>query len=311
MTGADRVRVVEVGPRDGLQNEPGLVPAADKVAFIEALAAAGLRTVEAMAFVSPRAIPQLSDAAEVLGALRRLEGTSYPVLVPNERGMARALAAGAREVAVFTSATEAFARANISATIEESFARFAPVMESARREGVPVRGYVSCAFGCPYEGAVDPASAAAVAARLHREGCGEISIGDTIGVAVPAEIEGVVSRTFDAGVPISALALHFHDTRGTALANVVEGLRLGVRTFDSSAGGLGGCPYAPGASGNLSTEDLLYLLHRSGLSTGIDLEAVAAASSRMASLLGKRPVSRVWAALASGRRVVDPSPSRA
>ena len=307
------VTVVEVGPRDGLQNEPGVVPTAAKVAFVEALAAAGLPVVEATAFVSPRAVPQLADAAELLGRLSRREGTRYPVLVPNEKGLARALAAGAREVAVFTAASETFNQRNVGASIEESFARFAPVLAACRREGIAVRGYVSCGFGCPYEGGVDPAKTAEVAARLLAAGCFEVSLGDTVGVAVPSEVPEVVGRTVAAGVPLAALALHFHDTRGTALANVVEGLREGVRVFDSSAGGLGGCPFAPGATGNLATEDLLYLLHRSGWETGVDLDGVVAASRAMAALLGRPPASRVFASVESSGRAgrVDPSSPRA
>ncbi len=311
--GDRRVTVVEVGPRDGLQNEARFVPTDEKVAFVEALAAAGLPVVEATAFVSARAIPQLADAGEVLSRLARREGTRYPVLVPNEQGLSRALAAGAREVAVFTAVSETFNRRNIGASIEESFARFGPVFAAARREGITVRGYVSCGFGCPYEGAVDPARTAEVASRLWHEGCAGVSIGDTIGVAVPSEIPGVVSRTLAAGVPLQALGLHFHDTRGTALANVVEGLREGVRTFDSSAGGIGGCPFAPGATGNLATEDLVYLLQRSGWETGVDLEGVVSASRRMAAILGRFPASRVYAAVESSRAAgrVDPTPSRA
>jgi isopropylmalate/homocitrate/citramalate synthase len=298
------VTVVEVGPRDGLQNEAALVPASAKVAFIEALASAGLSVVEATAFVSPRAIPQLADGEEVFRAVRKREGVRYPVLVPNEKGMDRAEAAGARDIAVFTAASETFNLRNTNASIEESFTRFAPVLARARRAGIRVRGYVSCAFGCPYEGRVRPELVAAVAARLHEAGCDEISIGDTIGVGVPTQVPEVVGRTVEAGVPLLALALHFHDTRGTALANVAEGLRAGVRTFDASAGGLGGCPYAPGAAGNVATEDLLYLLHGMGFETGVSLDAVAEASRALSSVTGKSPASRVFAALeaAAARR---------
>ncbi len=299
-----RVTVVEVGPRDGLQNEAAVVPVAAKVAFIEALAAAGLPVVEATAFVSPRAIPQLADGEEVFRAIRKREGVRYPVLVPNERGMDRAEAAGVREIAVFTAASETFNRRNVNASIEESFARFAPVLLRARRAGVRVRGYVSCAFGCPYEGPVRPEAVAAVAARLREAGCEEISIGDTIGVGVPPQVAEVVGRILEAGVSLSALALHLHDTRGTAIANVAEGLRLGIRTFDSSAGGLGGCPFAPGAAGNLATEDLLYLLQGMGFETGVSLPAVAEASRALAAVTGRVPASRVFAALeaAAARR---------
>ena len=297
MTPGERVTVVEVGPRDGLQNEKGFVPTEAKVAFVEALADAGLPVVETTAFVSPRAIPQLADSAEVFARVRKRPGTRYPVLVPNEKGMARALAAGAREIALFTAATDTFNVRNTNATVEESFARFAPVVGIARAEGIRVRGYVSAVFGCPYEGRVDPAKAVAVALRLFEAGCGEVSLGDTIGVAVPSQVADVVGRLLAAGVPAARLALHMHDTRGTALANVVEGLREGVRVFDSAAGGLGGCPYAPGAAGNLATEDLLYLLHGMGFETGVDLASVAEATRALAEAIGRPPVSRVFAAL--------------
>lgn len=290
---------MEVGPRDGLQNEPSPVSTAAKIAFVEALAASGLPVVEVTAFVSPRAIPRLADSDEVFRRVTKRPGVRYPVLVPNARGMARALAAGAREVAVFTAASETFNRRNINASIEESFERFRPVVVAAQREGVRVRGYVSCAFGCPYEGRVEPATVARVSARLVEEGCEEVSIGDTIGVGVPTQVADVVGLTVEAGVARERIALHLHDTRGTALANVLEGLRAGVRIFDAAAGGLGGCPYAPGASGNLATEDLLYLLHGMGCETGVDLSRVAAASTRLADEIGRPPSSRVWRALAA------------
>jgi hydroxymethylglutaryl-CoA lyase len=292
-----RVTVVEVGPRDGLQNEPAVVPVEAKVAFIEALAAAGLPVVEATAFVLPEAIPQLADADEVFRRVRKRDGVRYPALVPNERGMERAEAAGVREIAVFTAASETFNRRNVNASVDESFARFAPIIARARTGGLRIRGYVSCSFGCPYEGPIRPEAVASVAARLVAAGCDEISIGDTIGVGVPTQVPEVVGRSVEAGVPLEALALHLHDTRGTALANVVEGLRAGVRIFDASAGGLGGCPYAPGASGNVATEDLLYLLHGMGWETGVSLEAVAAATRSLSSVTGRKPSSRVFAAL--------------
>jgi hydroxymethylglutaryl-CoA lyase len=292
-----RVTVVEVGPRDGLQNEPAVVPVEAKVAFIEALAAAGLPVVEATAFVLPKAIPQLADADEVFRRVRKRDGVRYPALVPNERGMERAEAAGVREIAVFTAASETFNRRNVNASVDESFARFAPIIARARTGGLRIRGYVSCSFGCPYEGPIRPEAVASVAARLVAAGCDEISIGDTIGVGVPTQVPEVVGRSVEAGVPLEALALHLHDTRGTALANVVEGLRAGVRIFDASAGGLGGCPYAPGASGNVATEDLLYLLHGMGWETGVSLEAVAAATRSLSSVTGRKPSSRVFAAL--------------
>jgi isopropylmalate/homocitrate/citramalate synthase len=300
--GDERVTVVEVGPRDGLQNEPGFVPTDVKVAFIDALSRSGLPVVEATAFVSPKAIPQLADASDVLSRIERRPGVRYPVLVPNEKGMALALEAGLTEVAVFTAASETFNRKNINATIDKSFERFGPVFRMAREAGARVRGYVSCGFGCPYEGPIEPRAVAMVSLRLYEAGCFEVSVGDTIGVGVPTQVPGVVGRCVEAGVPVEALALHFHDTRGTALANVVEGLRQGVRTFDSSAGGLGGCPYAPGAAGNVSTEDLLYLLHGMGYETGVDLDAVVDASSALAVALGRVPVSRVHAAVTASRR---------
>jgi isopropylmalate/homocitrate/citramalate synthase len=293
----ERVTVVEVGPRDGLQNEKGFVPTEAKVAFVEALADAGLPVVETTAFVSPKAIPQLADSAEVFSRVRKRPGTCYPVLVPNERGMARALAAGAREIALFTAATDTFNLRNTNATVEQSFSRFAPVVALARREGVRVRGYVSTVFGCPYEGKVDPSRGFAVALRLFEAGCEEVSLGDTIGVAVPSQVADVVGRLRAAGADVARLALHMHDTRGTALANVVEGLREGIRVFDASAGGLGGCPYAPGAAGNLSTEDLLYLLDGMGYETGVDLPRVVEATRTLAETIGRTPVSRVFAAV--------------
>jgi hydroxymethylglutaryl-CoA lyase len=303
---ARRVIVVEVGPRDGLQNETVIVPSDAKVAFVDALSASGLAVIEATAFVSPKAIPQLADGEDVFRRIAKRPGIRYPVLVPNEKGLQRAEAAGVREIAVFTAASETFNLRNINASIEESFERFAPVLVRAKAAGMRVRGYVSCAFGCPYEGPIAPEAVARVSARLFEIGCSEVSVGDTIGAGVPTQVPEVVGRTVDAGVPLDRLALHFHDTRGTALANVAEGLREGVRIFDSSAGGLGGCPYAPGAAGNVATEDLLWLLHGMGYETGVDLEAVAAASRVLSAATGRRPVSRVFQAMdaaASGRPV--------
>jgi isopropylmalate/homocitrate/citramalate synthase len=310
VTGRGRVTVVEVGPRDGLQNEKGFVPSDVKVAFVEALANAGLSVVETTAFVSPRAIPQLADSAEVFARVTKKPGVRYPVLVPNEKGLLRALAAGARAIALFTAATDTFNLKNTNATIEESFARFAPVLVRARAEGLHVRGYVSTVFGCPYEGRVDPAKAAGVAARLFEVGCEEVSLGDTIGVAVPTQVADVLGRVREAGVPVERTALHMHDTRGTALANVVEGLRGGVRIFDAAAGGLGGCPYAPGAAGNLATEDLLYLLHGMGYETGVDLPGVAGATRSLADAIGRAPVSRVFAAISSASLRASAAPAR-
>lgn len=262
------------------------MPTRDKIAFIDLLSAAGFGVIEATSFVSPKAIPQLADAAEVMAGIHRREGVEYLVLVPNEKGMRRALDAGARSVAVFTAASEAFTRANINMTIDESIAAFRPVMVLARERGVRVRGYVSTAFGCPYSGKVAPQAVLDVTERLLDLGVYEVSVGDTIGVATPDQIADLVPRLIDlAGV--DRLALHLHDTRGTALANVLAALELGVSTFDSAAGGVGGCPYAPGASGNLATEDLLYLLNGLGIETGVDLDAVVRASSFLASVLGR------------------------
>lgn len=294
------VRVVEVGPRDGLQNEKALVPTAQKIRFIEMLAGAGLPVVEATSFVSPRAIPQLSDASEVMNALSRLPSTSYPVLVPNLKGMERAVAAGVRAVAVFTAASESFTRHNINATIAESLANFRPVVELARQEGVSVRGYISTVFGCPYEGNVAPRQALHVAQELLEMGIDELSLGDTIGVATPNQVVDVVSLFLDEGrIPVEQIAVHFHDTRGTALANVLTALQLGVRIVDSSAGGLGGCPYAPGAAGNLATEDLLYMLHGLGIETGVNLPKVVEATSYIVPYLGHAPTSKYYQAATS------------
>jgi len=270
---SERVTVVEVGPRDGLQNEASAVPADAKVRFVEALAEAGLPVVEVTSFVSPRAVPQLADADEVLPAVQRREGVRYPVLVPNLRGLERAVAAGADAIAVFTAASEGFARANINMTIAESLAAFAPVLEQALMAGMWTRGYVSTAFGCPYDGAVEPSAVARVASELAALGCAEVSVGDTIGVARPEQVPGVVAAVAER-VPLDRIALHLHDTGGRALDNVAAGLEAGVRTFDSSAAGLGGCPFAPGAPGNVATEALVRFLHREGLETGVDPDAV-------------------------------------
>ena len=286
-----RVTVVEVGPRDGLQNEAATVSVDDRVAFCDLLLEAGLRTVEVGAFVSPKWVPQMAGSDEVLRRVRRVEGARRPVLVPNRKGYEAAVAAGAREIAVFTAASETFNRKNINATIDESFARFAEFLPDARREGLWVRGYVSTCFGCPYEGRVDPARVVEVCARLRQAGADEVSVGDTIGVAVPSQVTDVIGR-LEAALPVETLAVHFHDTRGTALANVLAALQQGVATVDSSAGGLGGCPYAPGASGNLATEDLLYMLHGMGVETGADLAGVVAASRFIAARLNRVLPSR-------------------
>ena len=296
------VRVVEVGPRDGLQNEKAQVPTEQKIQFITMLADAGLPVVEATSFVSPRAIPQLSDASEVMARLRRIPTTEYPVLVPNLKGMERALAAGVRSVAVFTAASESFTRHNINASIAESLENFRPVVALARQEHVTVRGYISTVFGCPYEGSVAPEKVLAVAQALLEMGINELSLGDTIGVATPNQVVDVVGLLLDKGdIPAGSLAVHFHDTRGTALANVLMALQLGISIVDASAGGLGGCPYAPGAAGNLATEDLLYMLHGMGISTGVNLEKVVAATRFIAPLLGHAPTSKYYQAEACSR----------
>ncbi|HEV7236948.1 MAG TPA: hydroxymethylglutaryl-CoA lyase [Ktedonobacteraceae bacterium] len=294
------VRIVEVGPRDGLQNEGALVPTAQKIQFITMLAEAGLPVVEATSFVSPRAIPQLSDASEVMHGLTRLPTTQYPVLVPNLKGMQRALAAGVRAVAVFTAASESFTRHNINATIAESLANFQPVVKLAQQQGVAVRGYISTGFGCPYEGTVAPEKVLAVAQALLEMGISELSLGDTIGVATPNQVVDVLGLLLEQGaIPLERLAVHFHDTRGTALANVLMSLQMGISIVDASAGGLGGCPYAPGAAGNLATEDLLYMLHGMGIATGVDLDKVVAATRYIAPLLGHTPTSKYFQAAES------------
>lgn len=272
-----QVRIVEVGPRDGLQNEKGWIDTADKIAYVDLLSAAGFPIIEATSFVSPKAVPQLSDAADVMSSIARRDGTTYLVLTPNQRGYDRAIDAGSRAIAVFTAASETFARRNINATIAESLANFRPVTAAARRDGVWVRGYISMAFGCPFEGDVPPEKVLEVASQLLDLGCDEICVGDTIGVATPREVEAVLTPLLR-HIPADKLAVHYHDTRGTALANVLCSLELGIYIIDAASGGLGGCPFAPGAAGNLATEDLLYLLHGMGIETGIDLDKVVAAS---------------------------------
>ena len=284
------VRVYEVGPRDGLQNESEPIPTDAKLRFIELLADAGLREIEATSFVSPRAIPQLADADGLMARLERRTGVRYPVLVPNERGLARAEAAGADAVCVFTAASEAFTAHNINMTIAESIDAFRPVVARARERGWWTRGYVSTAFGCPYQGAVDEAAVVDVSQRLLELGVDELSIGDTIGVAAPADVRRVVEALRAAGIQTERLAMHFHDTRGTALANVSTALELGIRCFDASTGGTGGCPYAPGAAGNLATEDLVYLLDREGVHHGVDLDRLIVAARHISEVLG-RPLS--------------------
>jgi hydroxymethylglutaryl-CoA lyase len=295
----DAVAVYEVGPRDGLQAEKAMVGVAVKLEFIGRLADAGLKAIEATSFVSPRWVPQLADAADVLAALERRPGIRYPVLVPNRRGLDRALAAGADEVAVFVSATERFAAENLGTTRQGALDLAAPVVERARGLGLPVRGYVSMGFGDPWEGRVAPEQTAAVAAELVAMGCRTISLGDTIGVATAGGVHAVLAAAEHAGVARDRIALHFHDTYGQALTNVLAGLQAGVREFDASAGGLGGCPYARSATGNLATEDLVWLLDGLGIDTGIDLSRLVQTSVWMAAQLGRRAPSRVVTALAA------------
>ena len=287
-----RVRIVEMGPRDGLQNEKQVVPLATKLALIDRLADAGLREIEATSFVSPKWVPQMGDHAELMRTLKRRAGVSYPVLTPNLQGFESALAAGADHVAVFAAASEAFSKKNINCSIAESIDRFLPVMAAAREAGVKVRGYVSCVIACPYEGAVSPAKVAEVSQRLADIGCYEVSLGDTIGVGTPASVtrmlEAVAVR-----VPIDRLAGHYHDTWGMAVANVHASLQFGLRCFDASVGGLGGCPYAKGATGNVATEDVVYLLHGLGFDTGIQLDKLVDTAAWINAQLGREPVSRV------------------
>ena len=285
-----RVKIVEVGPRDGLQNEAKSVPAAVKVEFINRLSGTGLKTIEATSFVSPRWVPQLADADEVYRSIDKLPGIAYPVLVPNIEGMQRAAAAGAREVAVFTAASETFNRKNINASIDESIERFTPVLALARANGIRVRAYISCVLGCPYEGTVDPAAVAPIAARLKAMGCYEISLGDTIGVGTPLAARRLVHEVRKE-VDIEHLAVHFHDTRGQALANILACLESGIEVVDASVTGLGGCPYANGAPGNVATEEVVYMLDGMGVETGIDLDQLVAAGLYISDALGRPPTS--------------------
>ena len=300
MTIPKNVRIVEVGPRDGLQNEAGVVPAAVKIELINRLADAGLPAIEATAFVSPKWVPQMADNAAVMAGIRRKPGVAYPVLVPNMQGFDAALAAGAEEIAVFGAASEAFSRKNINCSIAESLARFEPVAQAAKQRGLRLRGYISCVAGCPYQGAVEPAAVAEVAAALERMGCYEISLGDTIGVGTPGKIQAMIARVAQ-DVPMEKLAAHFHDTYGQALANLYAALELGVASIDSSVAGLGGCPYAKGASGNVATEDVVYMLDGLGIHTGVDLERVFEAGRFICAELKREPASRVARALAAKR----------
>ena len=297
----DQVRIVEVGPRDGLQNEKTPISVAARVTFIENLIKAGLHTIEVGSFVSPKAIPQMVNSDQVLRAVDHHPGNEFHVLVPNEKGYEAAKAAGAKVIAVFASASEGFSKANINCSVAESIARFTPVVQRAKADGIKVRGYVSCVLGCPYDGEVKPAAVASVAKKLWDLGCYEVSLGDTIGVGTPLKARRLL-RTVAAVVPIANLGMHFHDTYGQALANLYAGMEEGARAIDSAAGGLGGCPYAPGATGNVATEDVVYMLEGMGIATGVDMQKLVAATNEVCQLIGKPPVSRVASAINAGKR---------
>ncbi len=297
-----KVTIYEVGPRDGLQNEARLVATPDKIAFIDGLSATGLQHIEITSFVNPKWIPQLADAAQVSQLIARRPGVEYSCLVPNKQGLERALGAGMHEVAVFLSASETHNKKNVNKTIAETLTAFEEVIAPAREAGARVRAYVSTVYGCPYEGDVDPEKVVALVKELRARGVYQISLGDTIGVATPMQVEDVIRRCLEVA-PVEDLALHFHDTRGTALANVLVGIGMGIGTVDSAIGGLGGCPYAPGASGNLATEDVVYMLHGMGIETGVDLEALIACSARVAALVGHElPSKYLKAALGAQAR---------
>ena len=301
---SDPVRIVEVGPRDGLQNEKTPVSVVDRIAFIEALVGAGLHTIEVGAFVSPKAIPQMIGSDEVLRGVRHIAGAEFHVLVPNLKGYEAARAAGATVIAVFASASEGFSRANINCSVAESIDRFRPVVARARVDGIKVRGYVSCVLGCPFDGEVKPGAVVDVSRALWDLGCYEISLGDTIGVGTPLKARQLL-RAIAGDVPMAQLAMHFHDTYGQALANLYAGLEEGCRVIDSAAGGLGGCPYAPGATGNVATEDVVYMLEGMGMPTGVDLPKLVAATNAITGLIGRTPVSRVAAAINAKRRIAN------
>jgi hydroxymethylglutaryl-CoA lyase len=293
---SDQVRIVEVGPRDGLQNEKTPVSVAARIAFIEALVGAGLHTVEVGAFVSPKAIPQMVGSDQVLRGVNHHPDSEFHVLVPNEKGYEAAREAGAKVIAVFASASEGFSRANINCSVAESIRRFEPVVVRARADGIKVRGYISCVLGCPYDGEVNPQAVVEVAQVLWRLGCYEVSLGDTIGVGTPVKARQLLRAVADV-VPMAHLAMHFHDTYGQALANLYAGMEEGARVIDSAAGGLGGCPYAPGATGNVATEDVVYMLEGMGMATGVDMSRLVAATNEVSHLIGRPPVSRVAAAI--------------
>jgi len=297
---SDAVHIVEVGPRDGLQNEKTLISVADRINFIEALLGAGLPTIEVGAFVSPKAIPQMVGSSEVLRGVGHLAG-EFHVLVPNEKGYEASQAAGAKVIAVFASASEGFSRANINCSVAESIERFKPVLTRAKTDGIKVRGYISCVLGCPFDGEVRPQAVVDVARILWDLGCYEVSLGDTIGVGTPVKARELI-RAVAGSVPVKNLAMHFHDTYGQALANLYAGMEEGVRVIDSAAGGLGGCPYAPGATGNVATEDVVYMLEGMGIRTGVDMARLLAVTNEVSRLLGRPPLSRVAAALNAKRR---------
>lgn len=292
------VKLVEVGPRDGLQNEREMIPTADKIAFINQLAETGLRVIEATSFVSPRWIPQLADAKEVYAGIHKKQGVHYPVLVPNVEGLNRAIACDVKEIAVFTTVSEAFSKKNTNASVAESIERIQAIMTVAKAQGLGVRGYLSCVLGCPYAGDISPKQVADLAKTLLDLGCDEISLGDTIGVGTPIKTKALI-ETVAAVVPIERLAVHFHDTYGQALANIYVALECGVAVIDSAVGGIGGCPYAKGASGNVATEDVLYMLNGMGIETGVDLNKILVVGRHMATLLNRLPQSKVSMALSS------------
>ncbi len=299
---SDAVRIVEVGPRDGLQNEKTPISVVDRIAFIEALIAAGLPTVEVGAFVSPKAVPQMVNSDQVLRGVSHIADAEFHVLVPNEKGYEASQAAGARVIAVFASASEGFSRANINCSVEESIERFKPVLARAKADGIKVRGYISCVLGCPFDGEVRPQAVVNVAKTLWDLGCYEVSLGDTIGVGTPLKARQLL-RAVAGSVPMAKLAMHFHDTYGQALANLYAGMEEGARVINSAAGGLGGCPYAPGATGNVATEDVVYMLEGMGIATGVDMAKLLAATNEVSKLIGRPPVSRVAAALNAKKRV--------
>lgn len=298
-----QVRIYEVGPRDGLQNEKVILPAAVKIDLINRLSETGLTHIEATSFVSPKWVPQMGDATEVMVGIARKSGVIYPALVPNEKGMESAVAAGVTEIAVFAAASESFSQKNINCSIAESLERFAPVIGRAQENNIKVRGYVSCVVGCPYEGAVSPDKVAEVSAQLHEMGCYEISLGDTIGVGTPHKVQDMLNAVIKR-VPVAELALHCHDTYGQALVNIYAGLQAGIGVIDSSVAGLGGCPYAQGASGNVATEDVLYMLNGMGIETGVDLNKIIDVAWFISGHLNKKPVSNVANALKGGHHEI-------